>query len=345
MVDLGGNIALLYFTLDSPQMPEASHSNLNRLPKVLIASLAALFLLSLPLYFKPPGVHDYLVMRELNQTGHVILFTIAQFIFLWIVFTLKPNRFDRLWKAISTVMILAILAFFIGVFIEYIQPYFNRGRQWSDIMRNVLGISAGSGLFWLWQKSLTELKILALLVSILALSAGFYHVTTAAISQYLLAKSFPLLNDMENPLMDQLLRPYYKTSVVIKETPPGLTKEITRAALIHFPKKPKWNGLVIELPPRNLEKYTSLSLNVYSQETSETRLGIRLKYYGRVQEGTYDTKCKVKPGINLCVLNLESNRQELRKLKSREVVFYSPEDDRDYALWIDNITFHESEQQ
>jgi len=234
--------------------------------------------------------------REALNSAHVVLFFFISFV-LYFLFSTRSFFSNKL----VTYFAVLVAGLVIGVVIEILQGFVQREASVDDLYRNFWGMASGLSFVALTQQKVLRSKILAAIFSFGFLLFGIAPLFQISWDYLQRDKIFPFITAFEEKEFARFLRFNHAAlltgNVVMRDS-----KKLHR---IRFDQG-KYPGLAIIEPERNWSAYHKLRFQVFSDNTSNTRLV--LKIYDEKHNQNYSDRFNqhfiIRPGLNEIIVSL-----------------------------------------
>lgn len=273
------------------------YSNLNK--KFFLSAIAALLVISL-LFMPMPT--DNLWWREVFNSGHTVLFLVLSFVLFF-----RLQAVFHFSSAIIAYLTVAALMILLGMAIEMIQSMLQREASIDDLYRNFIGIISGLGFVSLTRQKNSRNKMLALMFSLAFLFLGTRSLFQISCHYMQRDKAFPMITEFDERWSSSFVR--FNNAELL-----GLV-DIERDKNIKFYRlrfdASQYPGVSVIEPEKNWSAYSKLHLSVYSDNTSDIKLVLRVHDHRHTQayNDRFNKRYVIRPGLN----EIEVNLSEVRK--------------------------------
>jgi len=317
--------------------------------QIIFLLVAVFFISSLP--------SQGLVFPSVQDSSHTIVFFWGCTILLNVWFStlkIKPKRMQ--------IIGVCVLAFLLGVVIEFIQPYFGRNKSLVDAYNDFAGCSAAGFLFWRLQIKQASHKRFCLLFACILIVSGLIQPIKHLQLLWQRNTAMPVLFNFEAAWEKNLWTPNdgtnveilkgstVKNSIDLKQTITWLNE--TNFAKITFKRGVLYPGISFPFIYNDWHDYSLLTFEVFwpqGQTVPNKEIQLHLRIHDTEHNNDYDDRFNrilmVKPGLNVFEISLEdvksAPKSRLLKLKavdSMSIFLIKPKED--IMLYVDNFVLH-----
>lgn len=298
--------------------------------KNIVLSLLALIAFFI-LFVDINGLFPERLTVALWPLGHLGIFALWSALLLHFHPTLKSASLTK------QLMILTVLCFSFGLFIELVQPYFSRTMEVSDLFLNYLGVLISFVLFH--RRTLHWLLLMACfaLVSV--------SISSSALMVYDEIKAqvdFPVLASFQQEI--ELTR--WKADQPLSiGTPEGLIASTSMMKITFVPRS--YSGVALRYFPKQWQDYQQLIVRFYNpnSDVMPVTLIITDQHYNKANpnyKDRYEQHLRITPGFSEQQIPLSTIRDQviLRKMDLRQMAgvdFYMYKLDQPIHLYLDSI--------
>jgi len=338
----------------------------NTLKTIVGPTLAILCVILLLSYQLP---HNGLLFRDLQNSGHVLIFCIISFSLAFSfrrTWFLKNNIYDHLnndipnepstfvatsnWHFILSIFIVCMT---IGGSVELIQNQIGRRMTWLDLGLDSIGTISGLLIYVAvhdyrvkaLHMQITRKKSMGLILTAgIFLILGFANPIMSVIGLYNRDSALPILFDAEKILMNRLTGGRNHSTVSIVSAPQQWKENTTFVAKVVYPMNSRWPSITILEPAEDWSNYNFLYFEIFSQNRHENKLTLRIhdKRHNKQYFDRFNKNLQLKQGLNRFSIELKDIRyapqsREFDLQKVEEVSWFFAKPKQDHLLYFDNI--------
>jgi hypothetical protein len=297
---------------------------------LFVLPILAAVLLS-PLVLRLPNPYASVLINELHDALHTVLYFVADLFIFFLVRYRRPQ-----WRLVPVILSVALCSLAVGGAVELIQPLLGRSGSWADMLRNALGVISACVTFYaiaLWRRW-RSLWLLGFALALLLF--GFTSLIQSAYRQILRDRDFPLLMDFERASTRSYVGRIGRSRVHFMRAPMDWSSNTSLVARVLMAPAPSWSGLVIFNPNTNWSTFSRLNFDVYSPYKIPVRIASNL--YSAENRGKLVRykSFEVSPGVNHLSWDL-SGGDSLAKHHITRVSWYSIMQQGDIELYFDNF--------
>ena len=247
-----------------------------------------------------------LLCRELQNSGHVVLFAVMAAVFIAII---RYSRFAAVGRPLADYWIAGGAMIVVAVLTELGQLITQRDPDLIDMLRDVAGIAVGLGLYALADPGLSPRKQgrhllqTGLLTAIVALmAAGFYPLLKTVSATLQRNQAFPVIADFGAGWTRTFVQ-LNRASLTLVAAPGGSTaaesgdgSPVARLTL----KPGNYPGVSIVEPGADWSGYSTLCLDLFSPHTRPIGLVLRIHddRHNQAYPDRFNRTLTLKPGDN-----------------------------------------------
>jgi hypothetical protein len=245
------------------------------------------------LFMRLPG--DSMLWREFQNTGHTPLFGIIALATLYILRAYIPIARDR---PLYGYLISAVVSLGIGVMSECGQLLTNRDPSVYDVMRDLIGIVAGLGIYAgvdprmkpLWGNLRRGLRSGTVILSCFLFAASLFPLVHLAIASMQRNEAFPVIIDFEAGWSKPFLQ--FQHASLIAATENQLPQLLLKPA--------RYPGVSIVEPCPDWSAFASLTFVIHSSQSHPFQLVLRIhdKLHNQDHADRFNRSLRVMPGEN-----------------------------------------------
>lgn len=301
---------------------------------ISLCAIAAI-LATTPLVARVPNPHASILLAQLHESAHTLLFFIVH---LLILFTVGKLLRQRRRSVAAVLMTVGALSFVLGFLIEVIQANIGRDSSWGDIYRNCLGIIAASGTALTVVPEIKSLavRLLGAFVAVGALLTAAAPVASWGYAQLLRDQAFPSLMDFEVPHTNRYASAVAGADLAIVPAPEQWQHNTGRVALITMPKQLRFPGMLLRNPQADWQSYSILSFEVYSPNAQPILMAVNIHSAEHGRRPLLHRPFTVLPGLHHYQLELGPS-ETMAGQHITDLLLHSLQPDRNKAIYLDNL--------
>ena len=221
------------------------------------------------LFMRLPG--DSMLWREFQNAGHMPLFGFIALATLYMLRTYFPTVRDR---PLNGYLVSAVVSLGIGVLSEYGQLLTDRDPSSYDVMRDLIGIVAGLGVYAgvdprmkpLWSNLRRGLRSATVILSCFLFAASLFPLVRLAIASIQRNEAFPVVIDFEAGWSKPFLQLRHATLIAATEN--QLSQLVFKPA--------RYPGVSMVEPFPDWSAFESLTFVIHSRQSHPFQLVLRI---------------------------------------------------------------------
>lgn len=301
--------------------------------------LAGLFLAlaSIPLTARVPNPHNSILLTQLHNCAHSLLFFAFHLLSLFVGRHLIARGFLTFGVALN-ITLASGLSFSVGLAIELIQPYVGRSASWGDVGRNSLGILAANGAFLAIIPEIRVLliKITGALLVIGALTFSLVPAVPWAYAELLRGQAFPLLNNYDSPHLNRYVFAAAGAKVDILKAPALWEGNHSQVAKVVFTQGKTYPGMMLRNPVNDWSDYSMLVFDAYSPNPTAEVIAINIYSSEKGRRPYLHHKFVIEPGLGTYQLKLPE-RLSLQQHHITYAIWHALHPQRTTIMYFDEI--------
>lgn len=294
-------------------------------------------LASTPLFIRVPNPYNSILLDQLHNCGHSLLFFAFHLLSLLIARQVLVHRY-ALTSLPLTIAMTSGFSFVAGAAIELIQPYVGREASWGDIGRNCLGIIAANGAFLTIAPDVRSIlaKAAGAFIAIAALVLSLLPAVPWAYAQLLREQAFPVLADYENAYLNRYIFAASGGEVGIIEAPPQWSTNSGHVARVVFPQGKTHPGMLLRNPSMNWQGYSALVFDVYSPSPLTEVMAVNIYSAEKSRRPLIHRSFAIDPGLHSYRIHLPG-QAILKQHHITDVIWHALNADHTTVIYLDNI--------
>lgn len=288
-----------------------------------------------------------LLWRELQNTGHTLLFAVVAVLILLLI---RGNAKYSQQGHMKLYAMACLLSLFVGVSTEMLQLMMLSDASEMDVLRDFAGTVTGLGLYasfdpnprqhGLKEKSLSRLGIFVLSICVFVVSLlPLAHLSLAYVQR---EDAFPVVVDLTASWSESFVR--YKRATMMRDESKRFTGNLRNTlARVDFTVA-TYPGFSIIEPHPDWSSYKVLILSIYSQNINPIDLVLRVhdERHNNDYTDRYNRKLKINMGenyFNIPLRDIEGapKNRNMDMMRIRDITLFAEQLAAPLSIYVDQI--------
>ena len=316
-----------------------------------LATSIALTIVVAATFGQLPG--DSLLWRELQNTGHTLLFGALALALLYILRERLPGARTRPFSAYP---LAAIASLAIGIGVEFVQLLIHRDSSFPDVVRDLAGILAALGihagidpkLTSLWRRRRAGLRTGTVIVAGCLFLASLVPLGRLGIACLQRDAAFPVIIDFRAAWAGPFLQLTHASLTRVPAAQRRVSESGQQVARLVL-QPAQYPGIAVIEPSPDWSAYAYLGFTLYSDEPHPFDLVLRIHDRSHNQEYSdrFNQELRIRPGKNVFRIPLATIREapagrtmDLRRIAG--VMLFAVDIKTPVACYLDTLRLESS---